>query len=64
MDASHPSRVRALDATLHEPPIQLRIGEHSTAIIAMSVKDYKTLCTLFSMSKRSLNPMALRRIGP
>ena len=32
-------------------------------MIAMSVKDYKTLSTLWRMSKRSLNPMARRRIG-
>ena len=37
MDASHPSRVRAFDATPHEPPFQLRIGEHSTAKLICSV---------------------------
>ena len=32
-------------------------------MIALSVKDYKTLSTLWRMAKRSLNPYARRRIG-
>ena len=32
-------------------------------MIALSVKDYRTLSTLYRMAKRSLNPEARRRIG-
>ncbi len=32
-------------------------------MIALSVKDYKTLSTLHRMAKRSLHPLARRRMG-
>ncbi|MCL4324160.1 MAG: hypothetical protein M1144_01675 [Candidatus Thermoplasmatota archaeon] len=32
-------------------------------MIALSVKDYKTLTTVWKMAKKSLNPHARRRIG-